>query len=92
LGDRCLHLLQTLTVAQPLLVQDLADFLSPSGFLQSDVQEVVIEMRDRFSVHPSFHLHSPDWLAENPLPVSTEREISVLSKGEPVYRALLIRQ
>ena len=78
-------------VVQPELVADLAQCLQPGGyvFLQSDVLEVAVDMRDRFLAHPAFILKgSPDhWLAENPLPVSTERELSTLKRREPVYRA-----
>lgn len=75
-------------VVQPTLVQELADFLPVGGevFLQSDVAEVAAEMRDRFAEHPQFQAQTPDWLPHNPLPVPTEREVSTLSRGEPVYR------
>ena len=33
-----------------------------------------------------------NWLAENPLPVPTEREIATLAGGTPVYRALFVRK
>jgi len=81
-------------VVQPSLVSDLAEFL-PVGarvFVQSDIEEVAIEMRDRFSEHPAFSLTHPlPWLEQNPLPVPTEREKSVLDQGLPVYRALFDR-
>lgn len=82
-------------VVQPELVRDLAAVM-PLGsqvFLQSDVEEVAAEMRDRFAEHPAFALTRPEtpWLSENPLPVRTEREQSTLSRGEPVYRVLLQR-
>ena len=77
-------------VVQPSLVSDLAEFL-PVGaqvFLQSDIEEVAIEMRDRFSEHPAFALTHPlPWLEQNPLPIATERERSVLEQNLPVYRA-----
>jgi tRNA (guanine-N7-)-methyltransferase len=81
-------------VVQPQVVNDLADFLVEGGqvFLQSDVKEVAEEMRDRFAAHPCFQLTEPDWLSDNPLPVPTERELSTLGRGEPVYRARLIKQ
>lgn len=80
-------------VVQPELVEDLARFLAPDGeiFLQSDVEEVAIEMRDRLSDHPAFVATSDDWLPDNPLPVATEREIATANKGEPVYRCLFRR-
>ena len=81
-------------VVQPELVIDLAEFLVSGGvvFVQSDVEEVAIEMRDRFDEHPAFIRQHDDWLPNNPLPVSTERERSTLSTSdEPVYRALFVR-
>jgi len=75
-------------------VEELADYLAPGGivFLQSDIEFVAVEMRDRFAANPAFHrLGTGEWLAKNPLPVSTEREISTTEKGEPVYRAVFER-
>ncbi len=81
-------------IVQPQLVEELADYLAPGGivFLQSDIEFVAVEMRDRFVANPAFHrLGTGKWLAQNPLPVSTEREISTTEKGEPVYRAVFER-
>lgn len=78
-------------VVQPELVNDLATYLAIGGevFIQSDIEEVEREMCDRFSSHASFQRQNDgEWLAENPLPVATEREIGRLKRGEPVYRAL----
>jgi tRNA (guanine-N7-)-methyltransferase len=80
-------------VVQVPLVQDLADFM-PSGaelFIQSDILEVAVEMRDRFTENPAFQPQAPDWMPENPLPLPTEREICVLRRNEPVYRMLYRR-
>lgn len=88
------HRHQKRRVVQPSLVENLAAYLVPGGevFLQSDVEEVAQEMRDRFTAHPSFaKIHSEEWLAQNPMPVPTERELATLEKGEPVYRALFSR-
>ncbi|TAG69649.1 MAG: tRNA (guanosine(46)-N7)-methyltransferase TrmB [Oscillatoriales cyanobacterium] len=53
------------------------------------IEEVEVEMCDRFSSHPSFkRTNNGEWLAENPMPVATEREIATLKRGEPVYRAV----
>lgn len=82
-------------VVQPELVDTLAMYLTSGGvvFLQSDIEAVAVEMRDRFEAHPAFHRqHTDTWLATNPLPVPTEREISTLSGGDPVYRALFVRR
>ena len=78
-------------VVQPELVNTLVNYLVDGGtvFLQSDIEEVAIEMRDRFSAN-SFLVrqHSATWLDSNPLPVPTERELYVLSDNLPVYRVL----
>ncbi|MDX2243036.1 MAG: tRNA (guanosine(46)-N7)-methyltransferase TrmB [Leptolyngbyaceae cyanobacterium bins.302] len=81
-------------VVQPQLVSDLAEFLLPGGtvFLQSDVEEVAIAMRDRFDEHPAFTRPTQEWLEHNPLPIATERELLVLSFNDPIYRALFVKQ
>jgi len=80
-------------VVQPQLVAELAAYLASEGivFLQSDVKDVAEEMCDRFEAHPAFQRQGKQWLAQNPLPVPTEREKSTLSRGEPVYRAVFVR-
>jgi tRNA (guanine-N7-)-methyltransferase len=80
-------------LVQPELVNELATYLIPKGivFLQSDVETVAREMCDRFDEHPAFHRRGETWLDDNPLPISTEREILTLSRGEPVYRAIFER-
>lgn len=80
-------------VVQPELVADLAEYLVSDGivFLQSDVEDVAQEMCDRFSEHPAFQRSSEDWLPENPLGVSTEREDLTLSRGDAVYRAIFTK-
>ncbi len=82
-------------LVQPELVDTLATYLIDGGvvFLQSDVEAVAVEMCDRFHSHPAFQRQGTDtWLATNPLPVPTERELYTLSRGEPVYRALFLRR
>jgi tRNA (guanine-N7-)-methyltransferase len=81
-------------VVQPELVETIATYLVPTGwvFLQSDVEAVAIEMCDRFAEHPAFTRKNSDWLAGNPLPVSTEREQTTLARGEAVYRSVFVRQ
>ncbi len=81
-------------VVQPELVADLANYLAVGGlvFLQSDMEFVAVEMRDRFAANSAFQkVGTEEWLAENPLPIPTEREIGTQKKGEPVYRALFER-
>jgi tRNA (guanine-N7-)-methyltransferase len=78
-------------VVQPEMVTLLANYLAPQGLvlLQSDVEAVATEMRQRFQAEDAFVEQS--WLGGNPLPVPTEREQATLAKGEPVYRAVFIR-
>ena len=63
-------------VVQPELVKILVDYLVEGGsiFLQSDIEEVALEMRQRFVVNPLLEIpHQDFWLEENPLPIPTER-------------------
>ncbi len=78
-------------VIQPELVQILVAYLIKDGqvFLQSDIEAVAGEMRDRFAANLQLiQQHSTTWLDPNPLPVPTERELYVLNQNLPVYRAL----
>ena len=78
-------------VVQPELVKILVDYLAEGGtvFLQSDIKEVAIEMRDRFGADLRLiQQHESEWLEANPLSVPTERELHVLSQNLPVYRVL----
>jgi len=66
-------------------------------FLQSDVKEVLDDMRCIFrDVGKGYFeddIHNlEEYLNDNPLGVRTEREISVQDKGLPVYRTLLRRK
>jgi len=78
------------------LVQTIALFMSEgsSVFLQSDIQDVLDDMRSLFRAAPWFNDISADpleYLGFNPTGVPTEREISVLKKGLKVYRTVMIR-
>ena len=91
-------------VVTPSLVQVLAKHLAPGTgqvLLQSDIQSVLDDMRAQFHLFNENHeeaihyfddaLPLNEYLSENPLGVPTEREVSVLERGLPVYRALLTR-
>ena len=81
-------------VVQPPLVNALANQLVAGGkiFLQSDIQLVAEQMRDRFLTHPSLQQTHPElWLEENPFPIPTEREIATQAKPMPVYRVLIAK-
>lgn len=78
-------------VVQPDLVAILVDHLVEGGqvFLQSDIEEVAKQMRDRFASNCLLiQQHATTWLDTNPLPVPTERELYVLNQNLPVYRVL----
>lgn len=80
---------------QPQLVAELATYLASGGivFLQSDIEGLLLEMRDRFNSHPDFVLQSPEPLQTvNPLPIATEREQTTLARDQPVYRAIFSRR
>lgn len=81
-------------VVQPALVQALAAHLPSGGrvVLQSDVEEVAVEMCDRFAENAAFQRTAPDWLAASPFPTQTDREALTLGKGLPVFRAIFLRQ
>ena len=77
-------------VVQPELVTALVNRLIEGGevFVQSDIEEVALEMRDRFTASPLLiQQHATAWLETNPLLVPTERELYVLERNLPVYRA-----
>ncbi len=79
-------------MVQPGLVLAIAECLRKEGhvFLQSDIEEVAKEMSDRFLENSTFmQQHSCQWLADNPFPVATEREIATFNKNQSVYRTLL---
>ncbi|MGB0563807.1 MAG: tRNA (guanosine(46)-N7)-methyltransferase TrmB [Spirulinaceae cyanobacterium] len=81
-------------VFQPELVQTLATALPTDAtvFLQSDVLAIATEMTELFAAQPQFQkTHSEPWLAENPLPVPTEREVATQAKGEAVYRSRFVK-
>ena len=81
-------------VVQNELVKILVDYLAEGGkvFLQSDIEEVALEMRDRFATSPQLiQQHSPTWLDHNPLTVPTERELYVLEQNLPVYRVMFYK-
>jgi tRNA (guanine-N7-)-methyltransferase len=84
-------------VVTPSLVLDLAKFMPESSriFLQSDIKEVLDDMRLRFREQDQyFHDEVEDveeYLEENPLGIQTERERSVLVKDLPVYRTMMRR-
>lgn len=77
-------------VLQPALLRGIAAALAAGGtlFLQSDVPAVLAAMVEPVEACACFERLDPHPAkGENPLPVATERETLVLSRGLPVYRA-----
>lgn len=64
-------------------------------FLQSDIQDVLDEMRQSFLEYGSNYFidtsSEGEYIQENPIGIPTEREVSVLERGLPVYRCLFRR-
>lgn len=82
-------------VVQPELVSTLAELLQPEGtvFLQSDVENVAVEMAERFLNHPAFKDPCTNTsLNFNPLGIPTMREVQCLRLGLPIYRYWLVRR
>jgi tRNA (guanine-N7-)-methyltransferase len=84
-------------VVKPSLVLTLAKFMPESSrlFLQSDIKEVLDDMRLRFREQDKYFCDevadANEYLKENPLGCQTERERSVLARDLPVYRTMLRR-
>ena len=64
-------------------------------FLQSDVQDVLDDMRLKFREFPEYYTDQVEdvtlYLEDNPIGIPTEREVSVLKQGLPVYRTIFKR-
>jgi tRNA (guanine-N7-)-methyltransferase len=84
-------------VVTTLLVQTLAKFMPSDAvvFLQSDIQEVLDDMRSKFRDNDVYFEDTigddKEYLPENYIGIPTERETSVLENGLPVYRTLFRR-
>jgi tRNA (guanine-N7-)-methyltransferase len=59
--------------------------------IQSDVEDLAVDMVERLGEHPQFTPLASHWLAESPFPAQTDRERVTLEQGLPVYRAIFIR-
>lgn len=82
-------------VVDDQLVAVVATHLSPTGtvFLQSDVQSVLDAMRERFAACSALVDATPgEYYPDNLYAIPTEREMSVLDQGLPVYRALFTKR
>nr|GLL36317.1 uncharacterized protein LOC109182250 [Ipomoea trifida]GMD39494.1 phosphoglycerate kinase, cytosolic-like isoform X1 [Ipomoea batatas]GMD41581.1 phosphoglycerate kinase, cytosolic-like isoform X1 [Ipomoea batatas]GMD44532.1 phosphoglycerate kinase, cytosolic-like isoform X1 [Ipomoea batatas]GMD46172.1 phosphoglycerate kinase, cytosolic-like isoform X1 [Ipomoea batatas] len=86
---------------QRSLVEAIADLLASGGkvFLQSDIEEVAIRMKEEFSKYGKGKLavenldkaaiHQGGWLKENPFGIQSDWEQHVLDRGDPMYRLCL---
>mmetsp|Transcript_5602 Transcript_5602/g.12373 ORF Transcript_5602/g.12373 Transcript_5602/m.12373 type:complete len:414 (+) Transcript_5602:14-1255(+) len=86
-------------VVTPSLVHTLAKFMKKGDvvFLQSDVKDVLVDMRERFCEDGEMyfiefqHEKMKEYELENPLGVPTEREVSVQTNDLPIFRTLFRR-
>ncbi|XP_057450819.1 uncharacterized protein LOC130742737 isoform X2 [Lotus japonicus] len=90
-------------VLQKSLVGSIVDNLMPGGqvFVQSDVLEVALDMRNQFDEvdalkhiddsNPAMLCDSEGWLLSNPMEIRTEREIHAEFEGAKIYRRLYQR-
>ncbi|XP_073143901.1 uncharacterized protein [Henckelia pumila] len=92
-------------VVQKPLVESIVDGLVPGGqvFIQSDVLEVAVDMRDYFEgnsdklihidrIDPNMPCDDEGWLLSNPMGIRTEREIHAEFEGARIYRRMYQRQ
>ncbi|XP_024957082.1 uncharacterized protein LOC102623271 [Citrus sinensis] len=88
-------------VVQKPLVDSIIDYLMPGGkvFVQSDVLEVALDMRNQFdaeskvlqhidTIDPTVPCDSEGWLLNNPMGIRTEREIHAEFEGANIYRRM----
>ncbi|KAH6813020.1 tRNA methyltransferase [Perilla frutescens var. frutescens] len=92
-------------VMQKPLADSIIEGLSPGGqiFIQSDVQEVAVDMRKYFdaesdklvhidNVNPDMLCDNEGWLLDNPMGMRTEREIHAEFEGARIYRRMYQKQ
>ncbi|MCD7462255.1 hypothetical protein HAX54_048132 [Datura stramonium] len=91
-------------MVQRSLVEAIADLLASDGkvFLQSDVKEVAVRMKEEFMKYGKGKLtvvhdledstsHRDGWLKENPFGIRSDWEQHVIDRGAPMYRLLLLK-
>ncbi|XP_042008593.1 tRNA (guanine-N(7)-)-methyltransferase-like isoform X2 [Salvia splendens] len=92
-------------VVQNPLVDSIVKGLVPGGqiFIQSEVQEVAVDMRKYFDaefdklvhinhVDPNILCDNDGWLLSNPMGIRTEREIHAELEGASIYRRMYQKQ
>lgn len=91
-------------MVQRSLVEAIADLLACDGkvFLQSDVKEVAVRMKEEFTKYGQGKLrvmhdcedstsHQDGWLKENPFGIRSDWEQHVIDREAPMYRLLLLK-
>ena len=78
------------------LLNSIARYMSKDGelFIQSDIFKLIESMTNIIDTSNYFDRRFVDgfkWLDKNPYSVSTDREIFVIGKNLPIYRAMYIR-
>ncbi|XP_058077644.1 uncharacterized protein LOC131226014 isoform X4 [Magnolia sinica] len=86
------------------LIEAIAELLATDGkvFLQSDIVEVAIRMKEQFLMYGKGRLHIVDgvgdievddggWLKENPFGIRSDWEQHVVDRGAPMYRLLMAK-
>lgn len=78
-------------------------FLFEQIFIQSDIQDVAVDMREYFdaesdklvhidNVNPNMICDDEGWLSDNPMGIRTEREIHAEFEGARIYRRMYQKQ
>ena len=83
-------------VLKKSLLNSIARYMSKDGqlFIQSDIFKLIEPMTnviDECTYFDRKYVHGLKWLNKNPYEVSTDREVFVLKKNLPIYRAMYIR-
>ena len=83
-------------VLKKSLLNSIARYMSKDGqlFIQSDIFKLIESMTnviDECTYFDRKYVNGLKWLNKNPYEVSTDREVFVLKKNLPIYRAMYIR-
>lgn len=91
-------------MVQRSLVEAITDLLASDGkvFLQSDVKDVAVRMKEEFMKYGEGKLtvvhdledstsHRDGWLKENPFGIRSDWEQHVMDRGASMYRLLLLK-
>ena len=83
-------------VLKKSLLDSIARYMSKDGelFIQSDILNLIESMTSVIESSKYFdrrYVKGVKWLDENPYEASTDRELFVLKKNLPIYRAMYIR-